>query len=109
MMRVAVVHDYFTQLGGAERVAEELMHLLPDAELHSTVALPECVPASLADVPIKTSWMQHLPRLRDYYRLYFLLYPLAVRSLDLTQCDLVISSSSGYVKGVRTDRDALHI
>ena len=108
-MRVAVVHDYFTQLGGAEKVAEELMRLLPHADLHSTVALPQCVPASLADVPIKTSWMQYLPRLREYYRLYFLLYPLAVRSLDLSAYDLVISSSSGYVKGVRTNRDALHI
>src|SRR5271155_3098820 len=108
-MRVAVVHDYFTQLGGAERVAEELMRLLPQAELHSTVALPDCVPARLSGVPIKTSWMQNLPRLRDYYRLYFLLYPLAVRSLNLSQYDLVISSSSGYVKGVRTGRDALHV
>lgn len=108
-MRVAVVHDYFTQLGGAERVAEELMRLLPQADLHSTVALPDCLPPSLSELPITTSWMQHLPRLRDYYRFYFLLYPLAVRSLDLSKYDLVISSSSGYVKGVRTDRDALHI
>ena len=108
-MRVAVVHDYFTQLGGAERVAEELMRLLPHADLHSTVALPDCLPPSLTEIPITTSWMQRLPRLRDYYRLYFLLYPLAVRSLDLSEYDLVISSSSGYVKGVRTGRDALHI
>ena len=108
-MRVAVVHDYFTQMGGAERVAEELMRLLPQADLHSTVALPECLPESLSELSITTSWMQHLPRLRDYYRLYFLLYPLAVRSLDLSKYDLVISSSSGYVKGVRTGRDALHI
>ena len=108
-MRVAVVHDYFTQLGGAERVAEELMRLLPQADLHSTVALPECLPESLSELPVTTSWMQHLPRLRDYYRMYFLLYPLAVRSLDLSNYDLVISSSSGYVKGVRTGRDALHI
>ena len=108
-MQIAVVHDYFTQLGGAERVAEELMRMLPHAVLHSTVALPHCVPASLSGVPIQTSWMQHLPRLQDYYRFYFLLYPLAVRSLNLSEYDLVISSSSGYVKGVRTNRDALHI
>ncbi|QNI32240.1 glycosyltransferase [Alloacidobacterium dinghuense] len=108
-MRIAVVHDYFTQLGGAEKVAEEIMRMMPQATLHSTVALADCMPTSLAHVPIKTSWMQHLPRLKDYYRLYFLLYPLAVRSLNLSQYDLVISSSSGYVKGVRTSRDALHI
>ncbi len=108
-MRIAVVHDYFTQLGGAEKVAEEIMRMLPQATLHSTVALPHCMPPSLSDIPITTSWMQHLPGVQDYYRLYFLLYPLAVRSLDFSQYDLVISSSSGYVKGVRTNRDALHV
>src|ERR1700751_2960260 len=108
-MRIAVVHDYFTQLGGAEKEAEEIMRMLPQATLHSTVAFPESIPASLSDVSIKVSWMQHLPNLQKYYRLYFLLYPLAVRSLDLSQYDLVISSSSGYVKGVRTNRDALHV
>jgi glycosyltransferase involved in cell wall biosynthesis len=108
-MRTAVVHDYFTQLGGAELVAQELVRMLPSADLYSTVALPECMPAELKNVPVHTSWMQRLPRLRDYYRLYFLLYPFGVSSLDLSKYDLVISSSSGYAKGVRTNRDAIHV
>lgn len=108
-MRAAVVHDYFTQLGGAEIVAQELVRMLPAADLYSTVALPECLPVGLKNVPVKTSWMQRLPRMRDLYRLYFLLYPLGVGSLDLSQYDLVISSSSGYAKGVRTGRDTVHI
>ncbi len=108
-MHIAVVHDYFTQMGGAEKVAEELMRMLPQATLHSTVALAECMPPGLAGVPVVTSWMQQLPKMRQYYRLFFLLYPLAVRSLDLSPYDLVISSSSGYVKGVRTSRDAMHV
>ena len=53
--------------------------------------------------------MQKLPGMRRYYRLYFLLYPLAVPSLDLSPYDLVLSSSSGYAKGVRTNRDAIHV
>ncbi|HEY6488955.1 MAG: glycosyltransferase [Terracidiphilus sp.] len=108
-MRAAVVHDYFTQLGGAEIVAQELVRMLPAADLYSTVALPECLPVGLKNVAVKTSWMQRLPRMRDLYRLYFLLYPLGVGSLDLSQYDLVISSSSGYAKGVRTGRDTVHI
>jgi glycosyltransferase involved in cell wall biosynthesis len=108
-MRTAVVHDYFTQLGGAELVAQELVRMLPSADLYSTVALPECMPAELKNVPVHTSWMQRLPKLRDYYRLYFLLYPFGVSSLDLSKYDLVISSSSGYAKGVRTNRDAIHV
>lgn len=108
-MQIAVVHDYFTQMGGAEKVAEELMRMLPGASLHSTVALPDRMPPGLAGTHVGTSWMQHLPRMKQYYRFYFLLYPLAVRSLDLSRYDLVISSSSGYAKGVRTNRDAMHI
>jgi glycosyltransferase involved in cell wall biosynthesis len=108
-MRIAVVHDYFTQLGGAEKVAEELMRMLPQATLHATVALPDRMPAGLAGLPVVTSWMQQLPLMRKYYRLFFLLYPLAVRSLDLSPYDLVISSSSGYAKGVQASRDAMHV
>jgi glycosyltransferase involved in cell wall biosynthesis len=108
-MQIAVVHDYFTQMGGAERVADELVRMLPGASLHTTVALPELMPPGLAGRQVETSWMQHLPSMKQYYRLYFLLYPLAVRSLDLSGYDLVISSSSGYAKGVRTSRDAIHV
>ncbi|MGA2417289.1 MAG: glycosyltransferase [Candidatus Sulfotelmatobacter sp.] len=108
-MRIALVHDYFTQLGGAEKVAEQLYGLLPDASLFATVALPSCMPGRLQDVPVKTSWMQNLPRMRDYYRLYVFLYPFAVGSLDLSRYDLVISSSSGYAKGVRTSPQAIHV
>ena len=108
-MRIAVVHDYFTQLGGAEKVAEELYNMLPGADLFATVALKNKMPATLKHVPVHTSWMQKLPKLATYYRLYFPLYPFAVRSLDLTEYDLVISSSSGYVKGVQVNPNAIHV
>jgi glycosyltransferase involved in cell wall biosynthesis len=108
-MQIAVVHDYFTQMGGAERVAEELVRMLPSASLYTTVAMPDLMPPGLAGRRVETSWMQHLPSMNRYYRLYFLLYPLAVRSLDLSRYDLVISSSSGYAKGVRTSQDAIHV
>ncbi len=108
-MKIAVVHDYFTQLGGAEKVADEIFGMLPGASLLSLVAMENCLPACLKGVRITTSWMQMMPRIADYYRWYFLLYPLAVRSLDLSQYDLVVSSSSGYAKGIRTARDAMHV
>lgn len=108
-MKIAVVHDYFTQLGGAEEVASQLFTMLPGADLFAAVALQECMPAGLQNVPVHTSWMQHLPRMRELYRQYFLFYPLGVESLDLSRYDLVVSSSSGYGKGVRTRRDAVHV
>ncbi len=108
-MQIAVVHDYFTQMGGAERVAEELARMLPSASVYTTVAMPELLPPGLSSRRVETSWMQHLPSIKRYYRIYFLLYPFAVRSLDLSPYDLVVSSSSGYAKGVRTSRDAIHV
>jgi glycosyltransferase involved in cell wall biosynthesis len=108
-MRIAVVHDYFTQLGGAEKVADELYRMLPNSSLFATVAFPKCMPDLLKEVPVHTSWIQNAPKIEKYYRLYFLLYPFAVSSLDLSGYDLVLSSSSGYAKGVHTSRDAVHV
>jgi glycosyltransferase involved in cell wall biosynthesis len=108
-MKIAVVHDYFTQLGGAEEVASQLFTMLPGADLFAAVALQECMPAALQNVPVHTSWMQYLPRIKELYRQYFLIYPLGVQSLDLSPYDLVVSSSSGYGKGVRARRDAVHV
>jgi glycosyltransferase involved in cell wall biosynthesis len=109
VMKVAVVHDYFTQLGGAERVAEEIYLTLPSPSLFATVALPDCVPPRLRTAQVHTSWMQKLPRISQYYRFYFFVYPLAIGSMDLSAYDLVVSSSSSYAKGVRTNRDSIHV
>jgi glycosyltransferase involved in cell wall biosynthesis len=108
-MRIAVVHDYFTQTGGAERVAEAIFQMLPTADVFATVAFPECLPPALKETPIHTSWMQSLPAIRKYYRFYFPFYPFGVSDLDLSGYDLVVSSSSGYVKGASAPPDALHV
>ncbi len=108
-MKLAVVHDYFIQAGGAEKVAEELYVMLPGAKLFTTVALPDKMPSRLKGVPVRTSWMQKMPHVRELYRLYLFLYPFAVGSLDLSQFDLVVSSSSGYAKGIRTGPDTVHV
>jgi len=56
-----------------------------------------------------TTWMRYLPFMRTAYRLYVALYPFAVSSLDLSGFDVVITSSSGFVKGVKKDDRAIHI
>lgn len=108
-MKIAVVHDYFIQMGGAEKVAEEMYRMFPNSSVFATAALPDRLPGILKGVNVHTTWIQHLPKLKEYYRLYFLLYPFAVNSMDLTGYDLVLSSSSGYAKGVRTSPDAIHV
>ena len=109
MSRIALVQDYLAQAGGAEKVYEALYQLLPDAELCSTLALSEKLPEGLRRAPIRTTWMQHLPSLSRHFRHYFLLYPFAIESLDMSEYELVISSCCGYAKGVRKHPDALHV
>jgi len=109
MSRIAVFHDNFAQMGGAEKVAEEIYNLLPGASLHSTVAVDEVLSRGLQQAEIKTSWMQYLPGLRRHFRHYFLFYPFAVESIDLSQYDLIVSSCFGYAKGIRKRKDAIHV
>ena len=108
-MRVALVHHWFVTRGGGERVAECLASLFPQAELFTLVAEPHTLPSSLAGRPLHTSFLQHLPLARRFHRHMMPLYPAATESLDLRGFDLVISSDSGPVKGVRVDLGATHI
>jgi glycosyltransferase involved in cell wall biosynthesis len=106
---IAIFHDNFAQMGGAERVALALADALPGAALHTTLlARAKLIPA-LASRDIQTTWMQWLPDPGRYYRHYFMLYPVAVEAVNLTQYDLVLTSCFGYAKGVRTRKDAVHV
>jgi glycosyltransferase involved in cell wall biosynthesis len=107
--KIALVHDYFIQMGGAERVAMAMHDAFPSAPIYTTVALPHLLPKRFRAADIRTSPMQWLPGIEQRFRQYFLLYPLAVENFDLSEYDLIFSSSSGYAKGVRRRRDAIHV
>ena len=109
MSKIALVHDYFIQMGGAEKVAEELHKLFPAAPMYTTVDTRSDVPPVLRRAKVNTSWMQNLPGIEKNFRHYFALYPLAVETLNLKEYDLILSSTSGYAKGVRKRRGAIHI
>lgn len=109
MSKIALVHDYFIQMGGAEKVAEELHKLFPTAPMYTTVDARAKLPAGLRNAPVRTSWMQHLPGIKKNFRHYFPVYPLAVEGFNLKEYDLILSSTSGYAKGVRKRRGAMHI
>ena len=109
MSRIALVHDYFVQMGGAERVAEAMHESFPLAPMYTTVALPQSLPERLRNADIRTSLLQHLPAMDKRFRHYFMLYPFAVENFDLSEYDLIFSSSSGYAKGVRRRRNAIHV
>ena len=108
-MRVALIHDYLNQAGGAERVVEVLCQMFPDAPLYTSVYDPETMPAFWRNVQIRTTFMQRLsPKLRVAKRL-LPLYPAAFEKLDLSGYDLVLSSCSTFSKGVITPPETLHV
>jgi len=77
--------------------------------MYTTVALPKGLPQGLRTADIRTSLLQKLPSLDRRFRHYFMLYPFAVENFDLSAYDLIFSSSSGYAKGVRRRRNAIHV
>ena len=108
-MRVAVVHHWFVTRGGGERVAECIAALFPGAEIFTLVAGPGGLPETLAARPLHTSFLQRLPLAQTHHRHFLPLFPAATESLDLRGFDLVLSSDSGPVKGVRLEPGAIHI
>lgn len=108
-MRVAIIHDYLNQYGGAERVLEALHALYPTAPVYTSIYDPEVMPDTYRTWDIRTSFMQHLPGWKKHFRRYFLLYPTAFESFDLSGYDLILSSSSAFAKGVIPRPGALHI
>lgn len=108
-MRVAVVHHWFVTRGGGERVAECIASLFPTAEIFTLLASPAGTPESLRGRVLHTSWLQHVPLARSHHRHMLPLFPSATESLDLRGFDLVLSSDSGPIKGVRVDPGATHI
>ncbi len=108
-MRVAVLHHWFVTRGGGERVAECIASLFPQAELFTLLACPQGLPATLRGRAMHTSRLQSLPWAGRFHRQLLPFYPAAVRSLDLRGFDLVLSSDSGPVKGVRLSPGTVHI
>ncbi len=109
-MKIAIIHDWFTTFAGSEKVIQQLLQLYPQADLFSLIDfLPAKDRALLNDVPIRTSFLQSLPMMRQHYRLYLALMPLAIEQLNLSGYDLVLSNCHAVSKGVRTAPGQLHI
>ncbi len=102
--RVAIVHDYLVQMGGAERVVESLHRALPSAPIFTSAYVPDVMPIGFRTMDIRTSFMQRLPAMERRFRTYLPLYPFAFESLNLSDFDIVLASSSAWAHGVRVHR-----
>jgi glycosyltransferase involved in cell wall biosynthesis len=107
--RVALVHDYLNQYGGAERVLEELHALFPSAPVYTSMYWPEKMSETIRGMDVRTSFMQRLPLVTRNHQPFLLMYPWAFESFDFSGYDVVISNSSAFCKGIVTSPGTLHI
>jgi glycosyltransferase involved in cell wall biosynthesis len=108
-MKIAIVHDFLNQYGGAERCVEALHEVFPVAPVYTSIYLAEIMPQIFGRMTVRTSFMQKLPFKANHFKKYLMLYPKAMESFDLGEFDVILSSSSAFAKGVRKRKGALHI
>jgi len=108
-MRVALVHDYLNQYGGAERVLEAFCEIWPEAPIFTLIYDRQRTGQAFDGRRIKTSFLQKIPFVRSHHRPFLMLMPLAIESFDFSKYDLVISDSASFAKGIITRSSTLHI
>jgi glycosyltransferase involved in cell wall biosynthesis len=107
-MKIALVHDYLTQKGGAERVFELLCQHFPEADVFTSLYDPKRT-IELGDRLVHTTVLQKVPGAAKYFRLMAPFYYPVFRALNLTAYDLIISSSTSFAKAVKKRPGAKHI
>ncbi len=107
--RVALVHDYLNQMGGAEQVLEVFHQVFPNAPIYTSVYDPAAMPASFAHMDIRTSFMQRISPKREIAYKLVPLFPIAFERFDLRDYDLVLSSTTTFAKGVLTRPYTVHV
>lgn len=108
-MKIALVHDYLVQYGGAERVLECFTELFPYAPIYTLVYDKEAMHGIFKNKDIRTSYLQRLPFARKRHRFFPPLMPLAIEQFEFSKYDIVLSDSASYAKGIITNPETLHI
>lgn len=106
--RIALVHDWMVSPGGAEKVLLELHRMYPEAPIFTAAYAPEKFP-EFANADVRPSWLNRIGLAKTKHQLFPLARTWVFRSLNLSQYDIVISSSSAESKYVRTGKNTLHI
>lgn len=108
--KVAFVHDWLVEKGGAENLLAAMMKSFPKAPIYTLLHDPNGPTASVVEgCPVTTSFLQKLPGAYRNYRSFLPLMPLAIEQFDLSGYDIIISNSYAVAKGVLTGPDQLHI
>ena len=106
-MKIAIVHDWLTNMGGAEQVVINFNQIYKDAPIYTTFNNPNNLDSKLRDLDVRTSFLQK-DKMVTNHKKYFPLMPLAFKKFDLGKYDVVLSSSSCCAKGVKA-KNGIHI
>lgn len=107
-MKVALVHDFLNQYGGAERVLEAIHEIYPYSHIYTSLYDPKKLPLRMKNWDIRPFKLPKSP-VAHFLKYYTAFYPFLWEKVDLSDYDLVISSSSNFAKGVLTGSKTLHI
>ena len=108
-MKVALVHDWLNQSGGAEDVLAVLVKMFPQAPIYTSIYSPDSVSAEFRERDIRVSWVDRLPSVHRQHQPYFIVFPFAFRGFDFSGYDLILSNKSGFCHGIRKPTGAKHI
>lgn len=105
--RIALVHDYIKEFGGAERVLKVLVEMYPDAPIYTAFRVKgSAADKELVGCDIRESWLAPLLRIGNLYSPLRFLAPLIWKTMDLSEYDLVITSASWYItRGFKVGRN----
>ena len=109
-MKIALVQDWLTELGGAEKVFQAIYQLYPNADIYTLVYNRKVLEKmNIAEEKVTSSFIQQFPFGKTKYRNYLPFFPKAIESFDLSTYDLIISSSYSVAKGICTNSNQSHI
>ncbi len=109
MTRVAIVHDWLTGMRGGEIVLEAIAELFLRADLFTLLYIPNRISPEIARLKRHTSWLQRVSFAEKKYRYFLPLMPSMIEKFDLSDFDLIISSSHCVAKGIKKPAGAVHI
>jgi len=108
-LRVALVHDWLTGMRGGEYVLEAVAEIFPRSDLFTLIYIPGKIPPTLTTLKRHTSWLQKIPNIESRYRYFLPILPNVIEKFDLSEFDLVISTSHCVAKGIRKAPHAVHV
>ncbi len=108
-MKIAFVHEYLNQFGGAERMLQVLCALYPRAPIYTLLYDRDATGGVFDGRIIKTSFLQSMPFTKKHHRIFPLLMPLAIEQFDFSDYDVVVSISASFAKGIITKPHTKHI